>query len=67
DITRACEEFGYHLGLAFQIQDDILDFTGTAADLGKPAMADMSLGLSTAMRIISAPASPMTSIWRRVA
>lgn len=36
------------MGLAFQIQDDILDFTAAASVLGKPALADMDLGLSTA-------------------
>lgn len=47
-VATACEEFGYHLGLAYQIQDDILDFTAAANVLGKPALADMDLGLSTA-------------------
>lgn len=48
DITVAAEEYGYHLGMAYQIVDDILDFTGASATLGKPAQADMELGLSTA-------------------
>merc|ERR1719201_2806832 len=47
-MTVAAEEFGYHLGMAYQIVDDILDFTGASAQLGKPAQADMELGLSTA-------------------
>ena len=47
-MTVAAEEFGYHLGLAYQIVDDILDFTGASASLGKPAQADMQLGLATA-------------------
>ena len=47
-VATACEEFGFHLGLAYQIQDDILDFTAAANVLGKPALADMDLGLSTA-------------------
>ena len=47
-ITIAVEQFGYHLGLAYQIVDDILDFTGASASLGKPAQADMQLGLATA-------------------
>ena len=29
-------EYGRHLGLAFQVVDDILDFTRTAEQLGKP-------------------------------
>ena len=47
-ITQSAEEFGYHLGMAYQIVDDILDFTGASTQLGKPAQADMELGLSTA-------------------
>ena len=43
DIAIAAEKFGYHLGLAYQIIDDILDFTSTSEELGKPAMADVSL------------------------
>ena len=34
--------------MAFQIVDDILDFTGASATLGKPSPADMQLGLATA-------------------
>mmetsp|Transcript_36586 Transcript_36586/g.53734 ORF Transcript_36586/g.53734 Transcript_36586/m.53734 type:complete len:561 (+) Transcript_36586:117-1799(+) len=48
NVATACEEFGFHLGLAYQIQDDILDFTAAQSILGKPALADMDLGLSTA-------------------
>eukprot|EP01035_Chromulina_nebulosa_P020103 gene20103-26100_t len=47
-ITKSSEEFGYHLGMAYQIVDDILDFTGASASLGKPAQADLQLGLATA-------------------
>lgn len=47
-VATVCEEFGFHLGLAYQIHDDILDFTAAATVLGKPALADMDLGLSTA-------------------
>lgn len=46
--TKAAEAYGYHLGMAYQIVDDILDFTGASATLGKPAQADMELGLTTA-------------------
>jgi len=57
-VATACEEFGFHLGLAYQIQDDILDFTAAASVLGKPALADMDLGLSTAPILYTAQEFP---------
>jgi geranylgeranyl pyrophosphate synthase len=39
--------FGYHFGMAFQIMDDILDFTGSAETLGKPAGSDLQQGTLT--------------------
>jgi geranyl diphosphate synthase len=57
DETIAAEKFGYHLGMAYQIVDDILDFTGASADLGKPAQADMKLGLATAPILYAAEAN----------
>lgn len=57
-VATACEEFGFHLGLAYQIQDDILDFTAAADILGKPALADMDLGLSTAPILYAAQEAP---------
>jgi farnesyl diphosphate synthase/geranylgeranyl diphosphate synthase type II len=39
----ALAEFGAEIGLAFQIQDDILDVEGTTAKLGKRAGADAGL------------------------
>lgn len=58
NVATACEEFGFHLGLAYQIQDDILDFTAAATVLGKPALADMDLGLSTAPILYAAQEMP---------
>jgi all-trans-nonaprenyl-diphosphate synthase len=40
--------FGRHLGLAFQVVDDILDFTGSDQQLGKPAASDLATGYLTA-------------------
>jgi len=48
EVAVASEKFGYHFGLAFQVIDDLLDFTGTSDTLGKPGLQDMALGLSTA-------------------
>ncbi|KAF4508083.1 hypothetical protein G6O67_004511 [Ophiocordyceps sinensis] len=44
----AAYSYGRNLGLAFQLVDDMLDYTGSGADLGKPARADLKLGLATA-------------------
>ncbi|CAK9255517.1 unnamed protein product [Sphagnum jensenii] len=41
-------DYGMNLGLAFQIMDDILDFTQTSEQLGKPAGSDLSKGNLTA-------------------
>ncbi|GAB4383121.1 MAG: solanesyl diphosphate synthase [Elainellaceae cyanobacterium] len=40
--------YGRHIGLAFQIVDDILDFTGSSDSLGKPAASDLHSGNLTA-------------------
>jgi len=40
-------EFGFQLGLAFQIKDDILDETATEKDLGKPIGGDRTSGKMT--------------------
>jgi geranylgeranyl pyrophosphate synthase len=39
--------FGYHLGMAFQIVDDVLDFTGEQQEVGKPVGSDLLQGLIT--------------------
>ncbi len=39
--------YGYNLGMAFQIVDDILDFTGDEQSLGKPAGSDLGQGTLT--------------------
>lgn len=45
--VAALEAYGRHLGLAFQIADDILNETGTADELGKAAGSDRSRGKAT--------------------
>lgn len=40
-------EYGYNLGIAFQIVDDILDFVGTEEELGKPTGSDLAQGTLT--------------------
>merc|ERR1711972_1007783 len=57
DQTIAAEKFGYHLGMAYQIVNDILDFTDASAALGKPAQADMKLGVATVPILLAAEAN----------
>ena len=45
--VKILEEYGYNLGIAFQIVDDILDFTGTKEKLGKPSGTDLAQGTLT--------------------
>ena len=44
---NAAQSYGYSLGLAFQLVDDILDATATAEALGKPVGSDRENGKST--------------------
>ena len=57
DMIRAVEEYGRHLGLAFQIVDDILDVEGEAKDLGKTAGKDAKAGKPTYPSIYGLDAS----------
>jgi hexaprenyl-diphosphate synthase len=45
--------YGKNLGLAFQLVDDMLDYTINEKELGKPAGADLELGLATAPLIFA--------------
>lgn len=45
--VNALSTFGKSLGLAFQIQDDLLDITGTEEQLGKPIGGDVVEGKKT--------------------
>lgn len=48
DVCEAAFQYGQHTGLAFQLMDDMLDYMGTAEDMGKPTASDLRLGLATA-------------------
>ena len=46
-LLKAAEEFGYQLGLAFQIRDDMLDVIGNVDEFGKPIGSDREEGKIT--------------------
>jgi all-trans-nonaprenyl-diphosphate synthase len=48
ELQEDLYQFGRGVGLAFQVVDDILDFTGTTDALGKPAGSDLKSGNLTA-------------------
>ncbi len=47
NVQQALDRFARHLGLAFQVRDDILDEVGETDILGKTAGADRALGKAT--------------------
>ncbi|XP_068529783.1 all trans-polyprenyl-diphosphate synthase PDSS1 isoform X1 [Anas acuta] len=46
-VHEIAYQYGKNVGIAFQLIDDVLDFTSCADRLGKPAAADLKLGLAT--------------------
>lgn len=57
-VTESMRVFGYEVGMAFQIVDDILDFTGDQNAVGKPLGSDLLNGLVTLPAIYYAEANP---------
>jgi all-trans-nonaprenyl-diphosphate synthase len=55
-------DYGRHLGLAFQVVDDILDFTSSTDTLGKPAGSDLKSGNLTAPVLYALEEQPYLEI-----
>ena len=47
-FARNCYYIGSHIGMAFQIKDDILDYTQTTDVFGKPVLEDVKQGIYSA-------------------
>jgi geranylgeranyl pyrophosphate synthase len=58
ETGEAMRDFGYQIGVAFQIVDDILDFMGDQNAVGKPLGSDLLNGLVTLPAIYYAEANP---------
>jgi len=58
EMVETMRNFGYETGMAFQIADDILDFSGDQTAVGKPLGSDLLQGLVTLPAIYYAEANP---------
>lgn len=58
ELVVAAYNYGKHVGMAFQLVDDVLDFEGDVKSMGKPALADLRAGLSTAPVLFAAEEFP---------
>ncbi len=47
ESVEILREYGFNLGIAFQIVDDVLDFTGSEKKMGKPIGSDLAQGTLT--------------------
>lgn len=52
-MVDALSDYGYHIGMAFQIADDLLDYTGNPVRMGKPVGSDLREGKFTLPLIIT--------------
>ena len=66
DIIQSLKKYGHNFGMAFQIMDDILDFTGQADQLGKPVGSDLIEGAVTLPSIIFAETSPEADLVKQI-
>ena len=57
-VVEEVRQFGYEIGMAFQIVDDVLDFTGEQATVGKPVASDLRQGLITLPALYYIEANP---------
>lgn len=57
ELLQALDHYGKHLGLAFQIQDDILDELGDPAAMGKPRGADAARNKPTYPSVVGLDAA----------
>ena len=53
--AQSLYDYGYNLGVCFQVIDDLLDFTSSTEILGKPALSDLKEGKITLPLILTMP------------
>lgn len=47
NAIKALRDYGYNMGVAFQLVDDVLDYTSTKEEMGKPIASDLNQGTLT--------------------
>jgi geranylgeranyl pyrophosphate synthase len=65
DDVEALRAYGDNLGMAFQVVDDILDFTGDEAEMGKPVGSDLMQGTLTLPALLLMERYPRNNPVRR--
>jgi len=66
EAVRGLREYGYNLGIAFQIVDDVLDFIGVEEDIGKPVGSDLAEGTITLPSMLLMEHYPVDNPVRRL-
>ena len=64
--VHALRQYGYAIGMAFQITDDLLDVTASSEQIGKPAGNDLRQGVLTLPVIYALQHSPEREELRRI-
>lgn len=64
EIIEAMRVYGYEIGMAFQIIDDILDFIGDQSTVGKPVGSDLRQGIVTLPAMLYAESHPKEPVAR---
>lgn len=54
ESVKNVRDYGYNIGMAYQVYDDLLDYRATSEELGKPAGHDLGEGILTLPAIIAA-------------
>lgn len=58
EIVESLRRYGYEIGMAFQIIDDILDFTAEQTTMGKPVGSDLHQGIITLPTLLYVESHP---------
>jgi geranylgeranyl pyrophosphate synthase len=63
---EALRQYGHYLGMAFQVVDDVLDYVGNEAELGKPIGSDLRQGMITLPGLLLLELDPSNRALHRI-